>query len=109
MFDDELNQKLIAFFKDRFEGDMFKTSMGEQRVTLTSAHALHGFIAQAMAYLMVKDPRYLVTATKVHRRLLNGIEQATPGDPFYNMAINIGPIIEAAFAACIKLRDDGEI
>lgn len=106
----ELREFLRAHFRDDFECQLFKNSMGEQHVLLTGMKGIVGIMAQAVAYFIHEEPAFAKAMLGAHGRLgeiFMATEAMSPPEQLLHVgsrqfAINVGAVIEAAIEAVAK-------
>lgn len=108
MMNEALRDWLLDHFRDDFESQLFKNSMGQQSVEFTGIRGVVGIVAQAVAYYMHENPRFSTAIVNMHERLLELFElsRQNPSHPSHQFAINVGPIIEAAIHAIVKYHQE---
>lgn len=110
MMNQELREFLRAHFRDNFECELFKGSMGEQHVMLTGMKGIVGIVAQAVAYFVHEEPAFAKAMIGAHGRLgeiFLATERMSPQEQVDHIgarqfAINVGAVIEAAIEAVAK-------
>lgn len=104
-------KRLKAWFKDRFERESFRLSMGEIRVDVAGLNTLVGFLAQGVALAAYGEERYFTQLAKVHEKLSGMIEDMNL-DPngqrssVYHYSLLIGALTEAALCAVVQLKEE---
>lgn len=106
----ELRQFLKDYFRDDFECQLFKNSMGEQHVLLTGMKGIIGIVAQSVAYFIHEESAFAKAMLGAHSRLgeiFMATEAMSPSEQALHIgsrqfAINVGAVIEVAIEAVAK-------
>jgi hypothetical protein len=104
-------ERLKQWFKNLYEREQFKLSMGEQRIDAAGFHTLLGFLAEGVARAGYESDVYLAQLIGTHQSLRSLIEhlQKIPGHDLtsqFHYPLILGVLIENAIEAVAQLKKE---